>query len=206
MASLKQQQPEPGVADLPPFQPAGSPVTPDITEPLGKRGACSVVYNGKLYMFGGYCGSDFLLELIGLVENRELCVFDFTEYKWSMVKTYGDFPRVITGACATVIADCLYLFGGWYRGNRNPDVHQLNLETMTWKRLTKERMKGGPMCKDKAGMVDYGEDMLCVMAGYGYPPDGFVKQTGASYHWDPDFVMELCWTNELHLFHTKTCE
>ncbi len=192
--------------DDPPSKATISQPTPDITEPVGKRGASSVVYNGKLYMFGGYCGSDFLLGLIGLVENRDICVYDFAEYKWSVVRTKGDFPHVTTGACSTVIADNLYLFGGWYRGYRNSDVHQLNLETLIWKRLTEGVVKGRPMCKDKAGMVDYGEDMLCMMAGYGYPSDNFVRQVGASYHWDPDFVMELCWTNELHLFHIKTCK
>ena len=190
-------------------QPAVLQLPSDDAEPIGKRGACSIVYNGKLYMFGGYSGStsiDFLPGLAERIQTREIIIFDFTECKWSTVRTRGEFPRVITGACATVIGECLYLFGGWYRGYRNADINQLNLETLTWKKLTYDWMKGGPMCKDKAGMVDYGEEMLCVMAGYGYQQDGFVRQEGASYHWDSEFLMELCWTNELHLFHVKTCE
>ena len=114
----------------------------------------------------------------------------------------GAAPKVASGACATVIGECLYWFGGWYV--RKADVHQLNLETLTWKKLTQDRMKGGPMCKDKAGMVDYGEEMLCVMAGYGYQQDGFVRQEGASYHQNPDSSMS--WTNELHLFHISACK
>ena len=182
------------------------PESTDASEPLGKRGACSAVYDGKLYMFGGYCGGiDFFQGLLGH-ENKDMWVFDFTECSWSRKRTKGDFPRVITGACATVIGENLFIFGGWYRGLRNQNVHQLNLETLVWKRLTEKRMNGAPMCKDKAGMVDYGEEMLCVMGGYGYPPDDFKKQIGASYHWDAEFVTELCWTNELHLFHINTRE
>ena len=169
-------------------RPLSSKPKPEVSEQPGELGACSAVYNDKLYMYG--------------VSSTKICVFDFTECKWSTFKTKGNFPRALSGSCATVIADCFYLFGGWFV--KNSDIHKLNLATLTWKRLTEKGMKGRPMDKDKAGMVDYGEEMLCVTGGYGDLPDDFVRQRGASYHLDPSEMMH--WTNELHLFHIKTCE
>ena len=61
------------------------------------------------------------------------------------------------------------------------------------------------MHKDKAGMVAYGDEMLCVFGGYGDAPErnGIVRQRGAQYDTDMASVWGFCWTNELHLFHIK---
>ena len=136
---------------------------------------------------------------------NHLDVFDFSRCEWRLVKTRGNCPRVVSGACSTVIGDYLYMFGGWYEGLRNADIYALSLLNFRWKQLTDvEAMRGSPLCKDKAGMVDYGTEMLCVMGGYGHPRHYFQAQKGASYHWDPNSFMDIGWTNELHLFHIKT--
>lgn len=66
-------------------------------------------------------------------------------------------------------------------------------------------MKGSPLHKDKAGMVDYGTEMLCIMGGYGfrfYWP-AHVLQKRSSFCQDPR-PGNYGWNNELHLFHIRS--
>ena len=116
-------------------------------------------------------------------------------------------PKFDTGACCTVINNCLYTFGGL---QHNADVHELNLTSMVWTHLKAQNSRDGPFLKDKAGMVAYGSHMVCVLGGYGRPGrehivDGIRRgQKGAQYAWDSNEI--CCWTNELHLFHTEQCK
>ena len=181
--------------------------TLEAKEPISRRGLASAVHvNGRLYLYGGY-GNGYPQSLNKC--NRHLDVFDFTRFEWTSIKTEGTYPSSTVGASFTVIRDCLYVFGGWYYGRRNADVHELNLVDYKWKKLSDhDEERAGPLKKDKTGMVNYGDDMLCIVGGYCHPDKWkeFVGQRGASYHWDHSSLMELCWTNELHLFHTKTCK
>ena len=124
---------------------------------------------------------------------------------------HTQYPHAISGACCTVIDDHLYVFGGWVSGLRTADVHELNLASLIWRKLEPTNQGEGPFLKDKAGMVSYGNHMLCVFGGYGYPGhdhislDGVYRhQKGASYAWDRSSFHEICWTNELHLLDIKT--
>ena len=101
------------------------------------------------------------------------------------------------GMCCAVLGDCAYMFGGrWKYGYA---VHELNLETMFWRRLEPQNREDGPMNKTNAGMVTCGDESLCVFGGYGR--DTGRHQPGAAY-WHPNPT--YCKTNELHLFHIKT--
>lgn len=166
-------------------------------EPTGRRGLCCAVYEGSLYLYGGY--GDYFND------PYELDVYDSSTCKWTTVQTNGEVPQACSGCSCASTRGHFYLFGGWYVGMRTADVYELNLTDKKWKKLTYANMKGAPLCKDKAGMVDYGESMLCIMGGYGYPEDS-VAQKGASYHWDPTSRHQICWTNELHLFHIDLCK
>ena len=88
------------------------------------------------------------------------------------------------GVCCAVLGDCAYTFGGrWKYGYA---VHELNLDTMVWRRLEPQNQKDGPVHKVGAGMAAYGDDALCVFGGCELP---------AEFGLNPDF------TNSLHLFH-----
>ena len=166
-------------------------------EPNQNRGLCSVVHDGKLYLHSGYDPGHYN-ERVNLLH-----VFDFSDSKWSKVRTKGDIPEAISGSSSTVIGDSLYIFGGWCHGaNRNADVLKLSLVNFRWELLTDAAVQGGgPMHKDKAGMVNYGCEMLCVMGGYGHFGTRSSNHKKASYHQDNAYYSDLCWTNELHLFH-----
>ena len=171
----------------------------------------------------GYTGGPAL----SVSPQQSLEVFDLHTAEWSTVNASNepgegepeteeiqssDHPKSISGACCTVINDCLYTFGGWLAGFRNADVHELNLSTMVWRHLEAQNRGDGPFLKDKAGMVAYGRHMVCVLGGYGYPGrehiiDGIYRgQKGAQYAWDLSSILDICWTNELHLFHIEQCE
>ena len=173
----------------------------EVYEPISRRGLCSAVYDGRMYIYGGYSNRLITFYFMPVEWQAKLDVFNFSTYQWDSIKTEGSYPNFTSGSGIIVVKDCLYLFGGWFRGERNADVHQLNFTNLNWTKLTDRDMKGGPMCKDKAGMIDYGDEMLCIFGGYGYGDFEFVNQKGASYHWDPTSHSEICWTNELHLFH-----
>ena len=173
-------------------------------EPAGRRGACSFIYNDKFHLYSGYSGGDARNQRA----TAKLEVLDLSSGVWRSEVTKGgaeDLPPCLSGVCCAVNNNCLYVFGGWLAGVRNADVHELNLSTLTWRKLLAKNPVKGPMLKDKAGMVAYGKDMLCVFGGYGYLSwDHTAGQNGATYHPDLCFANHrwgICWTNELHLFH-----
>ena len=171
-------------------------------EPEGRRGACSFIYNDKFYLYSGYSGGVALNQR----STATLEVLDPTTGCWTTQTSEGELPQCLSGACCTVANNCLYIFGGWLATVRNADVHELNLDNLTWRKLPARNRGSGPMLKDKAGIVAYGKDMLCVFGGYGYLSWHHVtEQRGATYHYDPLYGMAICWTNELHVFHIPTC-
>lgn len=179
-------------------------------EPRGRRGACSFIHHDKFYLFEGYTGGPVLAPK----SQSDFQTFDLHAVEWSVVHPTGEreeqLPSTISGACCTITNDRLYVFGGWVGGRRTADLHELDLDTMVWRRLDPKNPGEGPFLKDKAGIVPYGTQMVCVVGGYGYPSwdhltNGRVEgQTGASYDWDVDQPFPICWTNELHLFHVET--
>ena len=136
--------------------------------------------------------------------------FDFSSAQWSGVtpecvdheeqeKRYWKVTGDDAGVCCAVLGNCAYTYGG--RWKYAYAVHELNLETMVWRRLEPKNGEDGPMQKDKAGMVTCGDEALCVFGGYRL--DIGRRQPGATYHSDRSNHGN-CWTNELHLFHVKT--
>ena len=171
-------------------------------EPPGRRGACSFIHNDRFYLYSGYSGGPALVQR----SEAELRVLDLHSGLWSAEKTSSEgLPECISGACCTVVDDCLYVFGGWLAGFRNAAVHELKLSTLTWRELPEKNPESGPILKDKAGMVAYGKHMLCVFGGYGYPTwEQGGGQRDAAYHPDEESSGHIYWTNELHLFNIPT--
>lgn len=137
--------------------------------------------------------------------------YDHSTRKWIRREWDGleqqSVPPVEVGASCVVIGNKLYSFGGFLHGRCNASVYELDLKVLKWKLLECACEDNLPLLKNKAGMVDYGPDMLCVFGGYGYPKDGMPLQPGAQYL--TENVHEVIgrfvwgWTNEIHLFHLK---
>ncbi len=179
-------------------------------KPVGRRGVCSFVHNSSFYLYGG------ALSIPGLSAFRQtphvdIEMLDMHSGLWSSVETevLHSLPQFTSGACCAVLNDNLYIFGGWLAGLRNAHIHELDLETFCWKKLPINNPENGPICKDKAAMFGYGDDMMGVFGGYGYPEnDAHARLEGraAQYHRDTtNPFFSIYWTNELHLFHVGKC-
>ena len=169
-------------------------------EPFGRRGACSFVHDEKFYLYHGYNRSR---ERQG---EEALLSYDLRTAEWSQAAT-NTAKRVVSGETVTLLNDKLFAFGGcWWDSERNAIVWELDLNTFIWRECVPKNPSEGPMPKDKAGMVAYGGDMLCVFGGYGDARNGIIPQSGAQYHTDMTSPWGFSWTNELHLFHVINCE
>uniref|UniRef100_A0A0R3S182 Kelch domain-containing protein n=1 Tax=Elaeophora elaphi TaxID=1147741 RepID=A0A0R3S182_9BILA len=73
--------------------------------PCGRRSHSAWVHNNKMYIFGGYLGT----------ENRhlnELHEFDPTTSCWHRLKPFGIGPSPRRRQCAVVVGERVFLFGG----------------------------------------------------------------------------------------------
>jgi len=104
------------------------------------------------------------------------------------------------GVCCAVLGDCAYTYGGrWKYGYA---VHELNLETMVWRRLEPKNREDGPLTdKHEAGMVACGDEALCVFGGYGPDTGRHAHQRGATYH--SDSVITLKTAGPMNYMHRK---
>ena len=173
--------------------------------PGKRRGASSCVSKDreKVYMFRGYPGDRNGRDI---AENH-IAVFDFDKRSWTK-ETFDagiENPPVDAGACCTIINDRLYMFGGWQVGQLNNEVYELNLDTIAWRQIKPIDTSNQPLLKNKCGIIPYGNDMLCIFGGYGYPVVDGILQKGAKYDWERPLMggIWIGWTNELHLFHLK---
>ena len=191
----------------------------------GGHAPSSITTNFTFFRWAGQCSKylskcssgSFLQGYLGGSPSHEpegsLQVFDLSKAEWAMVEQGMEMPSIISGGCCALINNRLYVFGGWLAGARNADIHELDLLNYTWRKLDPKNPGEGPFLKDKAGMVAYGQEMLCVFGGYGYPSEKhvtaggvYVGQKGATYDWDMESYHDICWMNELHLFHTEKCK
>ena len=182
-------------------------------EPVGRREPFSFVHNGQFYVGHGDPGWLKAARDQGYREDQLLPLqqFDFSFAQWrgelpvtmareKEERRYWREPMRQVGVCCAVLGDCAYTYGGFWKYGYA--VHQLNLETMVWRRLEPQNREDGPMDKYKAGMVACGGEALCVFGGYGPDTGRHVHQPGAAYHSDSDHP-ENSWTNELHVFTIK---
>ncbi len=179
-------------------------------ELLPRRGACSDVdhNSGKAYVLRGYNDENAEYRHRRLQYEEYISVYDFTTGEWSK-ESFTDTthsPPFSIGACCTIIDNNMIVFGGWDEGYLHNNVHKLDLSTMKWVELLPE--VGGasePILKNKARMIAYGNDMVFIFGGYGYPLRGKPLQKGAQYDWDRQILpgLKIGWTNEQHLFHLR---
>ena len=169
----------------------------DDSEPIEIPYACSAVDKNNCY----------ILHLGDSSPSHNINVYNFESSKWHIVKTSfpGRTDFVGEDCCCLVIKDSLYVFGGMICYERHEVyVHELNLNHYKWRTINPINPEKGPLCKGGAGIVDYGEEMFCVMGGYGSLPAvrNFQCQEGAAFIGGGNFVM----TNELHIFHINLGE
>ncbi|KAG2218923.1 hypothetical protein INT45_008160, partial [Circinella minor] len=79
--------------------------------PTGRSGHASVVFDDKLYIFGGTDGSHLY---------NDIWMYDLHTRYWSQVSAVGYIPVPREGCAASLVGDVMYVFGG-----RSPDGNGL---------------------------------------------------------------------------------
>lgn len=162
-----------------------------LIQPPRRRGAytCYNKERERVYMIHGSPGVD---------TRKYVDVFDINTRQWTIHTCPADShipPTEVGGACV-LVRGRLYAFGGWCFGAHN-GVYELDLETYRWHKIEPISNTNEPLMKNKHGLVSFGDNMLLIFGGYGYPNHGSTLQKGALYESENDMM----WTNEMHLFH-----
>jgi N-acetylneuraminic acid mutarotase len=160
-------------------------------EPSPRWGHYSTRIGEKVYTCGGRT-RDYLQskgEIASSVHSFDQLLEFWAEERCSGVHP----PGLYDGACASV-GHHLYVYGGGDESNYHGSLYQLDVESLTWKCLS----RAGPMKKDGCRMVTY-DGNLVLFGGYGGPPSS-LTQPGTEFIKGKD---NSWWTNELHTFNLK---
>jgi len=117
----------------------------------------AVIYNNKMYLFGGYSGEKF---------TNTLYCYDMKENQCSLIDTYGQIPSVRSAHVGVVYKDKMYIFGGWNGIDQNNDLYSLNLITFKWKKIHCQSVIPNRRCSHAAIVSEKYQSMF-VFAGYG---------------------------------------
>lgn len=180
-------------------------------EPPARFWHFSHLYENKLYVRGG-CTPNFDSEKGREDAAKTVEQFDILSREWRQLKTKGNpHPGLTAVATARSFGKHLYAFGGFDAETESERHHgvlsQLDLETLTWERLSQET-PDGPMRKDACGMVHLEDNNLAVFCGYATPSDQSQLNGGSSdsqSEFKPNKNLKdgTGWTNEIHFFSVK---
>ncbi|PIO57603.1 kelch repeat protein, partial [Teladorsagia circumcincta] len=73
--------------------------------PSGRRSHSAWTYGGKMYIFGGYLGTQNM-------HYDDLFSFDPSTNHWEKIKTSGRMPSARRRQCTVVVGSRVFLFGG----------------------------------------------------------------------------------------------
>jgi N-acetylneuraminic acid mutarotase len=104
-------------------------ITPCGKQPVKRTSHASVIYNGKMYVFGGFSGEEYL---------NDLHEFDLETETWTEISHLcrGDIPQPRSRFCAAVHGNCMYILGGWNKVGYFNDFYQYNFETRVWTNIS----------------------------------------------------------------------
>eukprot|EP00898_Chlorokybus_atmophyticus_P009061 jgi/Chlat1/9156/Chrsp97S08403 len=100
--------------------------------PSGRHGHTTVVYNDKMYLFGGYFAGS---------STNELHVFNFETSQWTALKPEGALPPPRWRHSAVLYNSCMYIFGGNTRSSDSKnmaDLYCYDIEQNSWRQVVCE--------------------------------------------------------------------
>jgi len=120
-----------------PFRVNGDPPSPRCS-----HGAC--LMQGKIFIYGGWSGSDFL---------SDFYVYQIDTCTWSKPITSGEtLPRA--GHSVTSVGTKIFIFGGGDGIQYYDDIQILDLETMTWPVVETKGQGPSPRCQHTANFYE----------------------------------------------------
>jgi hypothetical protein len=91
-----------------------------------RRMHSTVVYKDKLYLFGGFDESRPAQSM------NELICYDFETKIWKTINCKGKIPKGRSRAGVTIVANNMYVVGGWDRVTHFEEILRLDLDTFVW--------------------------------------------------------------------------
>ena len=171
-------------------------------QPPARYGHTSVVYRGRVYMWGGRT-VDWSSSQQRTVANT-VHIFDTNSELWLSRETTGPPHPGLYDHASLLIGDVTYFFGGFDGKSYYNSLHQLDLEQLMWRNAQPRYTSHAPMKKIDCGMVSFGQDKLVFFAGYGYPSPRV--HPGSLFIPSKSYTDGRGWCNELHLFDSKNGE
>jgi len=95
----------------------------------GKRTShAAVVYNNKMYVFGGFSGEEYL---------NDLHEFNLENETWRNLSAQckGDIPAPRSRFCAAVHGDSMYILGGWNKVGYFNDFYKFDFARSVWTKI-----------------------------------------------------------------------
>jgi len=117
----------------------------------------AVVYDSKMWLFGGYSGSSF---------TNSLYMYDFVTNECTLVNGVGDIPSERSAHVGVVHKDCMYIFAGWNGHTQNNDLYRFHFASSTWTKIEPKGPAPHPRCSHTA-VVSSGDNAFYVFGGYG---------------------------------------
>jgi len=93
--------------------------------PVQRTSHASVIQDGKMYIFGGFSGENYL---------NDLWEFDIESETWTDISQdcFGEKPAPRSRFCAAVYGNSMYILGGWNKIGYFEDLHTFNFTSRTW--------------------------------------------------------------------------
>jgi len=125
----------------------------------------AVVYDNKLWLFGGYSGERF---------SSSLYSYDFATNECKIIQQHGEIPPERSAHVGVVYGSKMYIFGGWNGAEQNNDLYSFDFENYAWKKINYKGPAPAPRCSHAAVVSDKYRCMF-VFAGYGGPTHKYLN-------------------------------
>lgn len=131
-------------------------INPRGVPPVQRTSHASVIRDGKMYIFGGFSGENYL---------NDLWELDIATETWTDISedSYGQRPAPRSRFCAAVYGDCMYILGGWNKVGYFEDLHSFNFVTKMWTKI--DNLLGGPPSISQYSFSIH-KNLLYVFGGY----------------------------------------
>jgi hypothetical protein len=138
----------------------------EVENAPGRTEHSAVVYDDRIYYFGGYGYHEGYTSLIHC--------FDPSTGVFEVVEASGEVPVPRSAHSAVVYKDCMYVFAGWDSDFSRNDLYCFHFESKSWKQIPHKGVEPPPV-RSHCAVVH--EDCMYVFGGFGddkHPTEMFV--------------------------------
>ncbi|XP_071520666.1 kelch domain-containing protein 2-like isoform X2 [Panulirus ornatus] len=171
-----------------------------------RAGHVMVAHESRLFVWGGYMELPHSQPYTLMTPSQSLYhsaidvwMYDPLLNTWTRKMSRGDIPLQLSGSCAAVHHDHMYLFGGWTNNpsgdfeNSSNSLWRLHMPSLTWEQLFPEGIPPFPC--DKAACWIY-KNRFYVFGGFG-PSRELHPMCGVKVNFVRDNVFPSGWLDQL---------